>query len=176
MLIDPRAIIFFAGNTLLLYLTMLVNSTIGEWSLHLVLIGPMFVLPTLFLDHRSFVICTLVTGLWIDTSLPVPFGMFTVSMLIIGTLIFTFRIRFRSEHNYHPVVIAHLINATCILIMAFSMNPAQMSLLGYWLHVSTTAALSHISLVLVAPWFFDLMRLLLHLLRQDLTPKNMPRA
>ena len=79
MFLDPRAILLFVANALLLYLTMLVNSALVGWSIYLFMLGPMLILPALYLRHRSYFICTLLTGLWVDAALPSDFGLFTVA-------------------------------------------------------------------------------------------------
>ena len=70
MFLDPRAILFFGANALLLYLTMLVNSALVGSSIYLLILGPMLVFPVLYLRHQSYFICTLLTGLWVDAALP----------------------------------------------------------------------------------------------------------
>ena len=59
MLLDPRAILMFGANALLLYLTLLVNSALAGWSLYVILLGPMLVFPALYLRHQSYFLCTL---------------------------------------------------------------------------------------------------------------------
>ena len=111
MFLDPRAILMFGANALLLYLTLMVNSALAGWSLYLFLLGPMVVFPALYLRHQSYFICTLGSGLWVDAALPSAFGLFTLFFLAAGATIFLPRIRLRAEHNYHPVLVAHALNA-----------------------------------------------------------------
>ena len=110
MLLDPRAIILLGANVLLLYLCQLVNSALSAWPVYFFLLGPMVVLPALYLRHQSYFLCTLFTGLWMDASLRAPFGFFTCLMLVAGAGIFSLRIRFRPEHNYHPLLLGHAVN------------------------------------------------------------------
>ena len=49
MILDPRALIMFGANALLLYLAQLVNSATAVWPIYLFLMGPMIVLPALYL-------------------------------------------------------------------------------------------------------------------------------
>jgi hypothetical protein len=174
MLIDPRALILFATNALLLYLTLLVNSSMTTWSLHLVLLGPMLVLPALYLSRRSFFLCTLATGLWVDAALPVPFGLFTISFLLIGTLFSLARVRFRAEQNYHPILLTHTANFFCIALLTISMGHGHFSVGAFWIQVIITTVLSHAVLLVVAPWFFNLERLLFELCRVELDPEDFP--
>ncbi|MFU8848179.1 MAG: hypothetical protein ACNA77_05620 [Opitutales bacterium] len=174
MLLDPRAIIMFGANALLLFLTQLVNSAMGGWPVYLFLLGPMLVLPALFLRHQSYFICTLVTGLWVDAAFPTPFGFFTCLLLFAGALIFSARIRFRAEHNYHPILLAHGINFFLLLVLTIAMGREHFGVASFWIQVLTTSCCSHLALLLVAPWFFNLERLLFELCHLGTEPEDLP--
>ena len=174
MFLDPRVIILFAANALLLFLCLLVNSSMAPLSLYLVLLGPMLVLPALYLNHRSFFLCTLITGLWVDAALPSAFGLFTCSFLTIGTLIAAARIRFRAEHNYHPTLLAHVANFCCIVLLTVSEGLQYISSPAFWLQVLVTTLLSHTALLVIAPWFFNLERLLFELCHVETEPDDFP--
>lgn len=174
MLLDPRIIIMFAANVLLLYLNMLVNSALSEWSLYIVVFGPMVVLPAIFLRHRSFLICTLLTGLWVDAALPTPYGLLTLGFLTAGTVIFQVRFRFRTEHNYHPILLSHTCNFFCIVLLILSMGTQHLTTSSFWIQIALTFVLSHITLLAVAPWFFNLHRSLFELCRLDTEPEDFP--
>lgn len=174
MFLDPRAVLMFGANVLLLHLTLMVDSALASWSLYLFLAGPMVVLPALYLRHQSYFICTLCSGLWLDAALPSAFGLFTLSFLITGAFIFNMRIRFRAEHNYHPVLIAHVLNALFIILLTLSAGGGQFGASGFWIQILTTSLLSHLVLLIVAPWFFDLQRVLFELCRLDNEPDDYP--
>ncbi len=173
-LFDPRTILLFAANALLLYLTLLVNSSLAAWSLHLVLLGPMVVLPALYLHRNYCFICILLTGLWVDAALPAPFGLFTIGFLAAATCILCFRMRFRPEHNYHPILLAHLVNLLCILLLTFAAGRHSLGEPAFWTHVAATVLLSHLALLPVAPWFFNLERLLFELFHTETEPEDLP--
>lgn len=174
MLLDPRAILMFGANVLLLYLTLLVNSALAGWSIYLVLLGPMLVFPSLYLRHQSYFICTLCTGLWVDAALPAPFGLFTTCFLFVGAFTFQMRIRFRAEHNYHPIMLAHGLNFFCILLVTVAMGLPHITSAGFWLQVVVTSLVSHLVLLAVAPWFFNFERMLFALCRMDTEPEDFP--
>ena len=174
MFLDPRVIILFAANALLLFLCLLVNSALAPLSLYLVLLGPMLVLPALYLNHRSFFICTLISGLWIDAALPSAFGLFTCGFMAIGTFITATRIRFRVENNYHPILLAHVANLCCILLLTISEGLAYISSPAFWGQVLVTTLLSHAALLIIAPWFFTLERLLFTLCHVETEPDDFP--
>jgi cell shape-determining protein MreD len=174
MLIDPRTLILFGSNALLLYLTLLVNSSLAAWSLHLLLLGPMLVLPTLYLSHRSSFLCIFITGLWVDAALPVPYGLFTIGFLIAGMLISLIRGRFRAEQNYHPVLLTHSTNLFFIVLLTFTMGRGNLSDSAFWIQVFLTSLLSHLALLIVAPWFFNLERLLFEICHLEIEPEDFP--
>ena len=174
MFLDPRAILLFVANALLLYLTMLVNSALVGWSIYLFMLGPMLILPALYLRHRSYFICTLLTGLWVDAALPSDFGLFTVGFLFAGAFIFQMRIRFRAESNYHLIFLAHGVNFFCILLVTIVMGFAYITSPGFWLQVFVTSLASHVVLLIVAPWFFNFERMLLAICRLEPEPEDFP--
>ncbi len=174
MFFDPRALILFAANALLLWLCQLVNSSLTALSLHLILLGPMLILPALYLNHRSYFVCTLLTGLWLDAALPSIYGLLTVGFLVMGTVIICLRIRFHAVHNHHCVLLAHAVNLCCIALLSLSIGLAPISSLAFWRQVLVTTVLSHTALIIIAPWFFNLERLLFELCRVNTTPDDSP--
>lgn len=174
MLLDPRALLMFGANALLLYLTQLVNSATAAWPVYFFLLGPMLVLPALYLRHQSYFICTLLTGLWVDASLSVPFGFFTTLFLLAGAIIFSGRIRFRAEHNYHPILLAHGINFFFLIVLTVATGREYFGVMSFWVQVLTTSLCSHLALLFVAPWFFNLERQLFEICRLETEPEDFP--
>jgi cell shape-determining protein MreD len=174
MFLDPRAILLFAANAILLFLMLMVNSALASASIYLCLLGPMVVFPALYLRHRSYFICTLVTGFWVDAALPTPFGLFTLCFLGVGALIFQMRIRFRAEHNYHPILLAHGLNLFYLFVLAILMRDGSWATFAYWFQVVVTSLASHLILLLIAPWFYNFERALIHLFKMDPEPEDFP--
>jgi hypothetical protein len=174
MRFDPRSLLLVACNALLLYVTLLINASLASINLHLILLGPMIVIPALYLNHTSFFLSTLLTGLWVDAAFPTSFGLFTFSFLALGTILFSIRYRFHAERNFHPSLLAHATNLTCILIMTLWHGHAYFSSGAFWIQVSITTLLSHIALLFVAPWLFDLERLLFKICRLETEPEDLP--
>lgn len=174
MLLDPRAILLFGANALLLFLMLLVNSAMASWPVYLFLLGPMLVLPALYLRHRSYFVCIVLTGFWVDAALPVPFGFFTALFLGCGALIFMVRIRFRAEHNYHPILLAHAINFILLVTVTVVSGREYFGVTIFWIHVLSTSLFSHLALLVVAPWFFNLERLLFEICRLETEPDDFP--
>ena len=84
------------------------------------------------------------------------------------------RIRFRAEHNYHPIFLAHGVNIFCILLVTLGMGTAYINSLGFWMQVFVTTLASHLALLIVAPWFFNFERMLFVLCRLDSEPEDLP--
>ncbi len=174
MLLDPRAIVFFCANALLLFLMLLVNSALAASPVYLLLLGPMVVLPALYLRHQSYFICTLFSGLWVDAALPVPFGLCTSGLLLCGAFVFMTRSRFRAEHNYHPILIAHGLNFFMIGLLSLAAGFPEWSSVAFWIQVATTSLASHGALLVVAPWFFNFERMLFMLFHLENEPEELP--
>ncbi len=174
MFLDPRAIIMFGANALLIFLVQLVNSGISGWPVYLFILGPMVVLPALYLRHQSYFICTLCSGLWVDTTLGVPLGFFTTLFLVAGAIIFSMRLRFRAEHNYHPILLAHSVNLFLLIVLTMSAGGAYLGVMSFWIQVLTTLTCSHVALLLVAPWFFNFERQLFEICHLQTEPEDLP--
>lgn len=174
MTFDPRSLLLFGTNALLLFLVLLVNSALASWSLYLLLLGPMVILPALYLRFRDLYLCLLVTGLWIDAALPSHFGLFTATFLSCGTIIYMVRVRFRAEQNYHPLILAHVCNFACIILLTLTGGLKYFSESWFWIQVVITTSISHLLLCFIAPWFFNLNRLLFQICRLETEPEDLP--
>jgi hypothetical protein len=174
MLLDPRALVLVGCNALLLFLSLLVNSALSATPFYLFLLGPMLVLPVLYLRHRSYFLCTVLTGLWVDAAFPIPFGFFTIAFLFAGALLFMVRIRFRTEHNYHAVLIAHGLNLYLLAVLTIGLGRDYFAASEFWIQVCMTLFSSHLALLIVAPWFFNLERLLFEICRLETEPEDFP--
>lgn len=171
---DPRSLLLFGTNALLLFLVLLVNSALAHWSLYLVLLGPIIILPALYLRLRSSFVCLFLSGLWVDAALPSSFGLFTGAFLTCGTVIYMMRIRFRAENNYHPLLLAHACNLACISLLTLTEGSGYFSEAWFWIQVVSTTALSHLLLCFIAPWFFNLNRSLFQICRLETEPEDLP--
>lgn len=174
MYFDPRGILFFGANGLLLHLCLMVNSALAGFAVYLFLLGPMLVLPALYMRHSAYFLCMLATGLWADAALPLQFGLFTIGFLVAGAIVFPLRMRFRAERNYHPALIAHATNLFLIAIATIASAIRMDVVSTFWIQSAITLLLSHLLLLIIAPWFFNLQRLLLELLHLDPEPEDLP--
>lgn len=171
---DPRSLLLFACNALLLFLVLLINSSLASVNVQLFLLGPMIIIPALYLRYPSCLLTILISGLWVDAALPSSFGLFTFSFLAIGSCFYSIRYRFRAEQNFHPILLAHLANALCLLFLTLWHSHTFLNQMPFWIQLGKTAFLSHLILFLVAPWFYNLERLLFELCRLDTEPEDLP--
>lgn len=174
MPIDSRIFVFLGANLLLFYLAQLVNNSLSAWGLYLLLLGPMIVMPALYLRLRSAFICFLLMGLWVDAACPVPFGLFTVTFFCAGTLVSLLRHRLRPRQSYHPYILAHLINAGSIFILTATKGAGSYFVVELWIQTILTLAISSLCLLFVTPWFFRFQRMLIALLHLDPEPEDLP--
>ena len=85
---DTRWLIVILANLLLGWLTGLVNHYLAPLSLHLYITGLLVVFAGLRVDPKQGFIATLLTGLLLDATMPVPFGTHLVLLgLIHATLL-----------------------------------------------------------------------------------------
>jgi hypothetical protein len=110
----------------------------------------------------------------VDAAFPIPFGFFTIALLCAGAFLFMIRIRFRTEHNYHPILLAHGVNLYLIAILSIGLGRDYFAAPEFWIQVGMTLVGSHLALLIVAPWFFNLERLLFDLCRLDTEPDDFP--
>ena len=174
MLFDRRIFIFLATNILLLHLMLLVNSGITFAAINLFILGPVCILPALYLRADHFFMTAIITGLWIDASLPSLFGVMTVLVPALGTFILLSRRRFREEKNFHPCLLAHLANSLFAIAIIYTLMLDGSNFYNAIFPHLIELLLSHLILLLVAPWFFNLQRLLFSISYSKTEPESLP--
>ena len=164
MHIDTRIPVFWAANLLLFLLTMLVNSGLAPFSLYLILLGPMLVLPALYLKSPSLILFSFITGLSIDALLPLPYWLFVYGFPFIGLLIRSIRSHFRTETGYRSVLLAHIANLTSTGLLCVSQCIYFRQFSNSLIQITSIVLLSHVLLHFVTSWFFSFERSLFQLL------------
>ena len=157
-----RLLLLFSSNLVLFYLGGLFNHALSGLPIYWVLIGPMLILPAALLSFKGMLLCLLLTGLWIDASIPSQLsGFFTVNLLILGSLIYRHRKRFHFEHNFHPTMLALITNAYFVLALSmWTLFYSSWNLeFGFLVVISFVS--SQITLPLLAIWFFNFQRCLI---------------
>ena len=164
---NSRIPIFFAANLVLFFLSMLVNSRLAPFSLYLILLGPMLVMPALYFKYPSLVLCSFITGLSIDAMLPQPYWLFVYGLPAIGLFIRSIRSHFRTETSYRFILLAHIANFACIVLLCVSQAIHLGQLSVPLTQILAIILLSHTILPFIAPWFFSFERMLFTLLKTD---------
>ena len=162
---DLRVLVFWAANLLLFLLAMLVNSQLSPFSLYMILLGPMLVLPALRFNPPLLILCSFITGLSLDALLPQPYWLFVYGFPVIGLFIRSIRSHFRTETSYRFVLLAHIANLASIALLYVSQGIYFEQFSASLMQVLSIILLSHTILCIVAPWFFSFERLLFHLLK-----------
>jgi len=173
--VDRRLIVFFASNALLLLLCILVNNRISAWSISFMLPGLFIVLPALYMRFFPALACALLTGFWMDAAYPaLPFGSFAFLFTLITLSFYPLRTRFRPENNFHPTMIALVLNGLLLLVLGITLASGQWASTAYWQRFFTDALLAQGVLLTIAPWFFNLQRSSLVLFGLKIDPEDMP--
>jgi hypothetical protein len=161
---DSRVPVFFAASLFLFLLSMMVNSRLAPFSLYLILIGPMLIMPALSLKSPALILYSFITGISIDALLPQPYWLFIYGLPAISLLIRSMRSHFRTETSYRYVLLAHIANFSCIGLLTISQGIYLGQFSVSLLQILAIILLSHTILSIVAPWFFSFERLLFQIL------------
>ena len=164
MYFDMRILVFWAANLLLFFLSAMVNSSLAPFSLYLILLGPMLVLPALYFKYPSLMLCSFITGLSIDALLPTPYWFFVYGLPAIALFIRYIRGHFRTENSYRFILLAHIANLATIVSLSLSQGIYFGQISTSLVQVLAITLLSHAILPIVASWFFSFERLLFQLL------------
>ena len=143
----------------------MVNSELAPFSLYLILLGPMLILPALYFKYTSLIFCSFITGLSIDALLSQPFWIFVYVFPIIALLIRFLRSHFRTETSYRLVLLAHIANFACILLLCIRQGIYFGEVFASLTQLLAIILLSHVILHLVTQWFFSFETLLIRLLK-----------
>ena len=167
-----NTIILFAANMLLFSLCSMVNSQLATFSLYIVLLGLIPIMPALYLRYPSFLFCSALSGLFVDAGLASVYGLFTCGFPLIGILIRWIRLRFRSGSGYRLVLLANLTNIGCIILLHLSHNLKHFFQPALWIQFLVITLFSQIILLVVAPWFFRFEWMLFELFNLELQSED----
>jgi rod shape-determining protein MreD len=161
---DFRWLVVFGCNVLLVWLVGLANHNLARFSflwiddcsLHLYLGGLLVTFAALRLDLRHGFTSTILTGLAVDSLVPVPFGTSMVLFGLVHAVLFYGRQRFPREEVVFATVVALLSNLFLFLALSFILVGRFPHPGGAWLHLFADLLASQFALVLVTPWFMAL--------------------
>lgn len=158
---DFRWLVVFAANLLLGWLTGIANDFLGSFSFlwidhcsfHLYLGGLLVTFAALRLDLRHGFTSTLLTGLAVDATMPVPFGTSLFLFGLVHAVLFYGRKRFPREEVVFAVVVALLANLFLFLALSFLLVGRHVHPGAAWLRLFGDLFASQLAIVLVTPWF-----------------------
>ena len=157
-----RFLLLFGCNLLFFCLIGMINHVLASLPIYWVMIGPMLILPAALLSYKGMLFCLLLTGLWVDVSMPIHLsGFFTVNLLILGSLIHHHRKRFHFEHNFHPIMLSLAVNSYLILALSIWILWHNSWNIEFAVLVLLSFVTSLIVLPLLAMWFFNFQRCLI---------------
>jgi cell shape-determining protein MreD len=164
---NSRILIFWATGVFLLLLSMLVNSRLTPFSLYLIVLGPILILPALSFKSSALTLYCFITGISIDALIPQPYWLFVYGLPVIGLLIRSMRSRFRTETSYHSITLAHIANFACIALLSISQGIYFGEISASMSQILAIVLLSHAILSIVTPWFFSFQCCLFQLLGME---------
>lgn len=161
---QPRWLIVFLVNLLLLWLLGLANHALGRFSLwgfdhvslHLYGGGLLVVYAALRLDRTHGLTATLLTALACDATEPVPFGTSLVLFGLVHATLLYGRQRLPREGEIFGIVVVLLANlflflALSVLLVGASPRPGET-----WPRLFVDLLASQLLLLVITPWFFAL--------------------
>jgi rod shape-determining protein MreD len=153
---DPRWLLVVSANLLLGWLTGLANHYLAPLSLHLYISGLFVVFAGLRVDPKQGFIATLLTGLLLDATIPVPFGTHMILLGLIHATLLYGRRRFPREGSIFGIVVAQFANLFLFSTLSFllvSENPRPGEA---WLRIFVDLIVSQLIILLITPWFLAL--------------------
>lgn len=153
---NRRLGIVLLANLLLLWLTEWVGFSLTRFQVTLLIPGLLLAFPALNLKPFPAVLVAALTGLWIDSASPVPVGFHTLLFGFSVGLILQFRHRLHRENRVHGFILTHILNLVLVLGMAILLGRGFYLAPAYWIRLGIDLLVSHLLLLLITPWFFQL--------------------
>ncbi len=153
---DPRWLLVFAANLLLLWLVALANHQLAPYHLSLYAGGLLVTFAALRLDPRRGFIATVLTALAADALAPVPFGTSLLLFVLVQAVLLSGRQRFPREEPVFATVVALLANLFLFLSLSFILIGRQPHPGEAWLRLFADLLASQLLLAVVTPWFMAL--------------------
>jgi len=169
-----RWLILLGAQVVLLLLWQGVASALVPWGLYPYIGGVFIVFAALYLEAFPAMLLAVVTGLATDAALPFPFGLSAGLYLAGSAVILYWRHRLRRENNTHATLTA--LGATGVFhgVITLVAGAGGLGEARYWGHAGWDLLVSLAVTAVVAPWFFDLQRVLLRLGGIDLDAEDKP--
>lgn len=153
---DSRWLLVVSANLILAWLTGLANHYLAPLALHLYIAGLCVVFAGLRVDPKQGLIATLLTGLLLDATIPVPFGTHLVLLGLIHATLLYGRRRFPREGSIFSIVVAQFANLFLFISLSFLLVGENPRPGEAWLRIFFDLMVSQIVILLITPWFLAL--------------------
>ncbi len=155
---DRRTLIILLANGLLYFVLNQINEILAPVSVHISMDALFLLFVFFYLKTGQALLIGLLTALFVDAALPVPFGMHII--LYFGSLAFLLNMRrvFRRESPRHVLLAALWCNLFIMLGISLLAGQDLLTQSAFWLRFLCDLALSQLALALVACWWVNLLR------------------
>lgn len=144
------------GNILLIFLNQLVSEWMSPFGLYLYVDSLLIMAPILLLSYTGGFWVVVLSGLFIDAMMPIPYGMHAILYLV------AYNILYGLEHYYNGGVIKHarfstlITNTALMLLLAVLIGRSLIFSAVYWLNFVINIGLSSLIMLAINQWFYAL--------------------
>jgi hypothetical protein len=155
---EPRWIIVLAANLLMMVMVAQINHYLAAWSLYLYAGGLLVLFPAFHLTLRHGMKATVLTALFVDAAMPVPYG--TSLFLFCAAHLALNRLRSRFPRQEDAVGLMAALAANLIIFLALSafLASGHPPPAAYWHRLIADLAVSQGFVLLAGGWFLALQR------------------
>lgn len=149
-------LLVFAANVLLWTIQTQLNHYLAPWNISVFIGGLAVVFSSLRLNGRDGARALFLTGLWFDTSSPVPFGLHALLFLFAHAVLLSLRDRLARQETAVGLLVAVIANLGLMLALTIALihrNPAPWLI---WQRVIWDSLVSFALLLILGSWFFAL--------------------
>jgi len=156
-------IICIFANCLLIYLTQLVNHSLGAIALPLFTLGLTLIFPVLYLPYLQGLIATLITALFFDSTEAI--SSFGYSYYILGiafTTVYCVYHHFKLYSPLHTILLIQFTNLSLLITYHLILNFENGFNPHFFHKLFQVVIASKIILLLISTWFLNLQATLFH--------------
>ncbi len=155
---DKRTLLILFANGLLYFVVNQVNESLAPFSIHISVEALFLLFPFFYLNTGQGLLIVLITAMFVDATLPVPFGVHVI--LYFGTFAFLLKMRrvFRRENPRHVLLAALWSNFFIMLGLSFFTAGSLQNLSEFWFRFLCDLAFSQLVVLIVVGWWVNLQR------------------
>lgn len=163
MNVDLRWLVVTLFNLVLVLLVQMINHALGAQALTLYPFGLIAAYAAIYLPIRQALAVCLLSGLFIDATLPLPFGWTFTALACLACPVLILRRKRMRDFPALLISTAILCNAAMIMALSLWFWPRELPASGYGLNLLVTLALGTAGVALLTPWYRALLNGLLTL-------------